>query len=132
MDLQYFNQTGWLAFFTGIETEIGRQRNVEGWDPNSGTALVVDTKRGALRPVTDYEDFSHLEPANRVVAAVPGGGWRAHWNDEGPGKTPLTEQVLAWLVTSNGRATPITMDAHGHVDDAYGADAFIPPGEELD
>ncbi|MFD0427110.1 hypothetical protein ACFQ60_46815 [Streptomyces zhihengii] len=48
--------------------------------------MVVDPKRGALRPVTDYEDFSHLERADQVVAAVPGGGWRAHWKDEGPGE----------------------------------------------
>ncbi|WLQ39900.1 hypothetical protein OG322_40750 [Streptomyces sp. NBC_01260] len=84
-----------------------------------------------MRPVTDYEAFSHLEKADQVVAAVPGGGWRAHWKDEGPGNTPLTEQVLAWLITSQGRATAITMDAHGHVEDADSADAFIPPGEEL-
>lgn len=129
--LQYFNQTGWLAFFHGTETEICRQVNVEGWDKETGTALVVDAKRGALRPVTDYEDFSHLESADQVVGAIPGGGWRAHWHTEGPGGTPLTEQVLAWLITSNGRATPITMDAYGHVEDANSADAFIPPGEVL-
>ncbi|MFD5542730.1 hypothetical protein ACFWIJ_34160 [Streptomyces sp. NPDC127079] len=90
MDLRYFNQTGWTAIFSGTETEIGRMVRVEAWDPATGTALVVDPKRGAMRPVTDYEDFSHLEKADQVVAAVPGGGWRAHWKDEGPGKTPLT------------------------------------------
>lgn len=84
-----------------------------------------------MRPVADYEDFSHLEKADQVVAAVPGGRWRAYRKDEGPGKTPLTEQVLAWLITAHGRATDITMDAHGHVEDADSADAFIPPGEEL-
>lgn len=131
VDLRYFNQTGWTAIFNGTETMIGRMVRVEAWDPATGTALVVDPKRGAMRPVTDYEDFSHLEKADQVVAAVPGGGWRAHWKDEGPGKTPLTEQVVAWLITSQGRATAITMDAHGHVDDADSADAFIPPGEEL-
>ncbi|MEV0267077.1 hypothetical protein AB0I49_37845 [Streptomyces sp. NPDC050617] len=131
MDLRYFNQTGWTAIFNGTETEIGRMVRVEAWDPATGTALVVDPKRGAMRPVTDYEDFSHLEKADQVVAAVPGGGWRAHWKDEGPGNTPLTEQVLAWLITSQGRATAITMDAHGYVDNADSADAFIPPGEEL-
>lgn len=103
---------------------------VEGWDQTTGTALVVDPKRGALRAVTDYEDFSHLERADQVVTAVPGGGWRVHWKDEGSGGTPLTEQVLAWLITSQGRATAITVDAQGHVEDADGADAFIPPGED--
>ena len=126
MSLRYFNQTGWTAIFNGIETEIGRMMRVDDWDPVTGTARVVDPQRGALRLVTEYEDFSHLERAGQVVAAVPGGGWRAHWKDEGPGKTPLTEQVLAWLITAQGRATAITMDAPGHVEDADTADAFIP------
>ncbi|WP_427761557.1 hypothetical protein [Streptomyces sp. DSM 41931] len=130
MSLRYFNQTGWTAIFSGTDTEIGRMVRVEGWDQATGTALVVDPKRGALRPVTDYEDFSHLERADQVVAAVPGGGWQVHWKDEGPGGTPLTEQVLAWLITSQGRATAITVDAQGHVEDADGADAFIPPGKD--
>lgn len=113
VDLRYFNQTGWTAIFNGTETEIGRMVRVEAWDLATGTALVVDPKRGAMRPVTDYEDFSHLEKADQVVAAVPGGGWRAHWKDEGPGDTPLTEHVLAWLITSQGRATAITMTLTG-------------------
>ncbi|MFJ9862405.1 hypothetical protein ACIRVN_33655 [Streptomyces albogriseolus] len=82
--------------------------------------------------MTDYEDFSHLERADQVVAAVPGGGWQVHWKDEGPGGTPLTEQVLAWLITSQGQATAITVDGQGHVEDADGADAFIPPGKDPD
>lgn len=56
MQLRYFNQTGWTAIFNGTETEIGRMVRVEGWDPATGTALVVDPQRGALRQVTDYED----------------------------------------------------------------------------
>jgi hypothetical protein len=131
LTLRHFNQTGWTAIFNGTDTEIGRMVRVEGWDQATGTALVVDPKRGALRPVTDYEDFSHLERADQVVAAAPGGGWRVHWKDEGPGGTPLTEQVLAWLITSRGRATTITVDAQGHVEDADSADAFIAPGEDL-
>ncbi|TXS41813.1 hypothetical protein [Streptomyces sp. OR43] len=45
------------------------------------------------------------------------------------GRTRLTEEVLAWLITSQGRTTAITIDAQGHVEDADGADAVIPPGE---
>ncbi|MFI6645418.1 hypothetical protein [Streptomyces sp. NPDC050504] len=131
MDLRYFNQTGWTAIFSGTETETGRMVRVEAWDPATGTALVVDAKRGAMRPVTDYEDFSHLEKADQIVAAVPGGGWRVHWTDQGPGNTPVTEQVLAWLITAQGGAVAITVDADGHVEDAYDPDAYIPPGEEL-
>lgn len=130
MDLRHFSQTGWTAIFHGTETEIGRMVRVEAWNPATGTAQVVDPKRGAMRPATDYEVFSHLEKADQVVATVPGGGWRAHWRDEGPGNTPLTKQALAWLITSQGRVTAITMDAHGHVDHADSPDAFIPPGEE--
>ncbi|MFE2227273.1 hypothetical protein [Streptomyces kronopolitis] len=129
VSLRYFSQSGWTAIFSGTDTEIGRMVRVECWDEATGAALVVDPKRGALRPVTDYEDFSRLERAEQVIAAVPGGGWQVHWKDEGPGGTPLTEQVLAWLITSQGRATAISVDAQGHVEDADGADAFIPPGE---
>ncbi|WP_101258486.1 hypothetical protein [Streptomyces barkulensis] len=128
--MRYFNQTGWLAIFNGTESMIGRTVAVEAWDEATGTALVVDPQRGALLPVTDYPDFSHLEPADQVVTAIPGGGWRAYWKDEGPDKTPLTEQVLAWLITAKGRATPITVDATGYVDDAEDADRLIPPGED--
>ncbi|MEW2049883.1 hypothetical protein [Streptomyces sp. NPDC005476] len=128
--MRYFNGTGWLAIFTGTETTIGRTVHVDAWDEATGVALVVDPKRGTRRPVTEYPDFSHLEQADQVVAVVPGGGWRAYWKDEGLSNGPLTEQVLAWLVTARGRATPITVDAHGHVDDAESADRLIPPGEE--
>lgn len=93
------------------------------------TRCPVDPKRGTRRPVTDYPDFSDLEQADQVAAAIPGGGCRAHWKDEGPDSGPLTEQVLAWLVAAKGRATPITVDAHGHVDDAESADRLIPLGK---
>lgn len=128
--MHYFNGTGWLAIFTGTETMIARTMDVDAWDEATGVALVVDPKHGTRLPVTDYSDFSHLERADQVVAAIPGGGWRAYWEDEGPGNGPLTEQVLAWLVTAMGRATPITVDAVGHVDDAESADRLIPPGED--
>lgn len=128
--MRYFNGTGWLAIFNGTETMTGRTVDVDAWDAATGVALVVDPQLGTRRPVTDYPDFSHLERADQVVAAIPGSGWRAYWKDEGPDNGPLTEQVLAWLVTSKGRATPITVDAHGDVDDAESADRLIPPGEE--
>ncbi|WP_186357181.1 hypothetical protein [Streptomyces sp. SLBN-118] len=104
--------------------------DVDAWDAATGVSVVVDPQRGARRPVTDYTDFSHLERADQVVAVIPGAGWRAHWKDEGPDSGPLTEQVLAWLVTSKERATPVPVDAHGHTDDAESADRLIPPGDE--
>ncbi|MFC4608966.1 hypothetical protein ACFO9E_14240 [Streptomyces maoxianensis] len=91
--MRYFNGTGWVAIFTGTESMTGRTMHVEAWDGTTGVAVVVDAQRGARRPVTDYPDFSHLERADQVIAAVPGGGWRAYRKDEGPDGTPLTEQV---------------------------------------
>ncbi|MFE3547281.1 hypothetical protein ACFXN2_01255 [Streptomyces kronopolitis] len=38
---------------------------VERWGQGTGAALVVDPKRGALRPVTDYEDFSTWSEPSR-------------------------------------------------------------------
>ncbi|MFG2768939.1 hypothetical protein [Streptomyces sp. NPDC048350] len=126
--MRYFNGTGWLAIFNGTETMTGRTVHVDAWDETTGAALVVDPKRGTRRVVTDYPDFSHLEQADQVVAAVPGGGWQAYWKDEGPDGGPLTEQVLAWLITAKGRATPITVDVHGHLDAAESADRTMSAG----
>ncbi|QBS45877.1 hypothetical protein DMB37_15400 [Nocardia sp. CS682] len=127
--LKFFNQTGWIAYFAGTDTEDARIMRVEGWQHSTGTALVVDPKRGALRPVTEFEDFTRLEKADQVVAALPGGGWRVHPKMEGAQGTSHTEQVLAWLITSQGKATAITIDSSGYVSDADSADTFIPPGE---
>ncbi len=95
--IRNFTATGWVAIFSGTDTLIGRMVEVDGWDAATGTALVVDAERGARRLVTDYSDFSHLERADRVVAALPGAGWRVralHWGQDD--KQPV-EEVLAWL-----------------------------------
>ncbi|CAM5366529.1 hypothetical protein SHIRM173S_01089 [Streptomyces hirsutus] len=73
MQLRYFNQTGWTAIFNGTETEIGRMVRVEGWDPATGTALVVDPQRGALRQVADYVDFSTWSGPIRSLPRYPVG-----------------------------------------------------------
>lgn len=49
---------------------------VETWDEATGTALVVESQRGALCPVTDYQNFPHLEragrwPLSQVVVGAP-------------------------------------------------------------
>lgn len=128
--MRIFNTTGWTAVFTGTETETGRFRPVEAWDQGTGEALVVDPPHGVLRPVSYWQDFSHLERAERAVGVVPGGGWRAHWNDEG-GK-PLTELIVAWLIHANGLATPISVDPDGTVGTAELADRILAPGQDLD
>ncbi|WP_416975873.1 hypothetical protein [Streptomyces sp. 4F14] len=124
-----FTATGWMAFFSGTETEMARQRDVEAWHPTTGTALIVDPRRGALRPVTDFEDFSHLERAHQIVGVVPGGGWQARWEEEED--TPLTQPVLAWIITSRGDATPVTVEPDGGIDSYGNADRLFAPGEEL-
>ncbi|MFI9504986.1 hypothetical protein [Nocardia sp. NPDC052566] len=119
MSIRDFNATGWMAYFTGSETLMSRQRDVDGWDPATGTALIVDAEQGVRRLVTDYPDFSHLEPTGRVVAALPGAGWRVRTLPWGEDAAPV-EEVLAWLVTSDGRMTAIAVEEDG---------AFGPVGE---
>lgn len=111
-DIRDFNATGWMAYFTGTETLMARQRDVDGWDPATGTALIVDAEQGARRLVTDYPDFSHLERTGRVIAALPGAGWRVRglpWGDE-PARV---EEVVAWLVTSDGKLNAVAVQEDG-------------------
>lgn len=129
--MRYFSEIGWTAIFSGTETEIGRMRPVEAWDSATGVALVVDPQKGALRPVTDWPDFSHLERGERVVGVIPGDGWRTHWN-EGYDGTPVTEAVLAWLIHTDGGATPISVEPDGTVSTAELADRILAPGQDLD
>ncbi|MFT9790602.1 hypothetical protein ACMZ5E_30840 [Streptomyces rhizosphaericola] len=93
--MRYFNGRGWLAIFNGTEATVGRTVDVDARDATTGVARVIDPQRETRRPVTDYPDFSHLERADQVVAAIPGTGWRAYWKDEGPDDGPLTGHVLA-------------------------------------
>jgi hypothetical protein len=127
--VEHFNQTGWIAVFTGTDTEPRLVRDVERWD-ESGVALVVDPARGTLRRVTHWSSFSHLERVKKVVSVLPGGGWSAHWNGERDGGTSLAEPVLAWLISSDGKATPVTVDGSGLVSPATSADRITAPGEQ--
>ncbi|UGT62574.1 hypothetical protein [Nocardia asteroides] len=128
-----FTHSGWLAIFTGTDTLMGRSREVDAWDSITGTAMIVDAEQGARRPVTDYPDFSHLERANRVVGVVPGAGWRAcargHMAND---PDSPAEPVLAWLVSSRGVLTPVTMDADGEIGLDDTMSRYFPPGSELD
>ncbi|MER7368597.1 hypothetical protein [Nonomuraea wenchangensis] len=126
--MRYFTATGWVAIFSGTDSETGRTRPVEGWDLVDGTGLVVDPQRGGLRRVTEWPDFSHLEQAEKVVSALPGGGWHARWNEEG--KAPTVEPVIAWLIHADGKATPITAAADGEINTAEFADSLLPPGSK--
>ncbi|WP_328860439.1 hypothetical protein [Streptomyces sp. NBC_00306] len=115
-----FSSTGWIALFAH------RQANVEGWDPVTRTALVVDPERGVMRPVSDYPDFSRLIPAHKVVGVLPGRGHRAHWRNFENG-VPNTEEIIGWLVTQHGDALPFTSDGATAED----ADVILAPGHDV-
>ncbi|MEU3830952.1 hypothetical protein AB0F36_37560 [Streptomyces sp. NPDC029080] len=124
--MKYFNKTGWTAYFSGTEDgEMARMRPVEAWDPVTGSALIVDTEAGTLRPVASYADFTRLERAGTVIGALPGNGWRATWDDEDGG--PVTQDVLGWLITDAGGAMPIVVSEDGLVEFADSADRLTPP-----
>lgn len=123
--MKYFNQTGWTAYFSGVEGgAMARMRDVAGWHPETGVALIVDETAGSLRPVTSYPDFCRLERAGKVVGAIPGGGWKAVWNEEGG---DIIQVVLGWLVTGSGAAVPFVVEEDGTVATAESADKLIPP-----
>lgn len=126
--MKYFNKTGWTAYFSGAEGgKMARMRPVEAWDPVTGSALIVDTDSGTLKPVASYPDFVRLERAGRVVGVLPGNGWRATWDDEDDG--PVTQDVLGWLITDSGGAMPIVVSEDGLVEFAESADRLTPPGD---
>ncbi|MEV0711135.1 hypothetical protein [Nocardia aurea] len=128
-----FTHTGWYAVFSGTDNLMSRFREVEGWDPATGTAVVVDAHLGGRRLVTDYPDFSHLEKADRVITALPGDGWRAcDWGRGPRNPDSPVEPVLAWLVLSSGTVVPITMDADGYLGPDKTMNRFFPPGAEVD
>lgn len=102
---------------------VGRTQDVEAWREKDGMALVVDVRKGCLRAVIDFDDFSHLEKANKISAVLPGGGWGAFWRDEG-----VIDPIFAWLVSDSGRnVTPVTINEVGEVEFADSADGLIRP-----
>ncbi|MFH9474171.1 hypothetical protein ACH4L7_09975 [Streptomyces anulatus] len=114
-----FNSTGWIALFAN------HQANVEGWDPVTRVALVVDPEGGVMRPVTDYPDFSRLIMAHKLVSVIPGRGHRAHWHNFEHG-VPLTEEIIGWMVSELGTVVPFTADGATAED----ADVILAPGME--
>lgn len=101
------------------------------WD-DEGQALVVDERTGRLVPANNGRAFTGLsEGGHPVVAAIPGGGWRARYtNSDG---TSLEDPLVAWTVHSNGTLTPIDTDHSGLCDDATAVgnfDGLVAPGTE--
>ncbi len=126
MSLRHYASTGWVAIFNGTDTSTGRFAHVDDWDPVTGAALVVDPELGIRRAVGDYPDFSHLERADRIVAALPGAGWRVRCLDQNA-DDDASEEVIAWLVMSHGALTPVTVDSNGQFGPAEDAEWCYAP-----
>jgi hypothetical protein len=76
------------------------------WD-DCGHPLVAGPDH--LHRADELPGFREIQPARgRVVAALPGGGWRVRWADV---DAPLA--VPAWLVYESGQILPVDIDTHG-------------------
>ena len=53
------------------------------------------------------------EIENPVVAALPGTGWRAEYNDDGG--DPWSEPVIAFIVHANGLVQAVSVAADGEM-----------------
>lgn len=84
------------------------------WDED-GYPLVTG-KHGRLVVAGSYGNFLYVTEADggHVVAAIPGGGWRAAWKQNDG--TEFVEPVLAWLVQADGIVKPVSADVEGDVD----------------
>ncbi|WP_435239586.1 hypothetical protein [Streptomyces sp. YPW6] len=101
---------------TGLRGTYFTTRPVIAWDSN-GTAQVADLKTGRLRDADSWTNFAGLALADApVVAALPGGTWRASYTDDEGKET--TWPVLAWIVRADGTCDPITSDRDGVISDA--------------
>lgn len=80
------------------------------WDAN-GDPLVADEH--GLRPAKEWSNYSFVRPTTPapVVAAVPGGGYLAHYQQD-DGKT-FASPIVAWLVRADGTVTPVATDGDG-------------------
>lgn len=115
---------GWVVYF-----EEGHTKPVAAWGDN-GTALILDEKRGGLRPARDFSNFVRVAEADTLpaVAAIPGGGWQFEYAED-DGSTSRSP-VIGWAVDANGWATPIAADlegGYGEPEDATNFVRLIPP-----
>lgn len=117
-----FSPTGWMACY-----ESGSRREtlpVDGWEADTGAALVVDPSMGNRTMASHRKGFVGLEQAEKVVTAAPADhGWRVRLADGGTESGYFVEPVAVWLVTESGAAFPLL---------AKGPDNFaeIPPAAQ--
>lgn len=100
------------------------------WD-DDGHALVADESRGCLVMASSYSNFDGVsESRDPVVGVIPGGGWRALYNDDGKASV---DPLIAWLVHPDGSVVPVDTDNDGITSIPTEVSNFVrllPPGEE--
>jgi hypothetical protein len=101
------------------------------WD-DDGRPLVLHSKSHRLVLADSYSNFHGVSEApGQVVAAIPGGGWKVVYEDDGE---LVTDSVLLWLVRADGSVTPMDGDRTGDIDNPLSVSNFkqlLAPGEEL-
>lgn len=101
-----------------VATVDGFQIPVVAWS-DEGEALVVDSRRGTLRPARTLTGFTAVtEDDESIVTAVPGGGWMMRYIAE-DGST-WVEPVVAWAVDRRGYADALATDSTGAVEPLRG------------
>ncbi|MGV9600796.1 hypothetical protein ACWDR1_29465 [Streptosporangium sandarakinum] len=113
----------------GKTTTYYTERPVIAWDDN-GIPLVAGDRH--LVPANTYKNYAGLcEDDENYIAAIPGDGWKIAWK-QADGSPDYIEPVLAWVVTSEGNARPISTDLNGEVDFVRPSSdiRMIAPGEE--
>lgn len=97
---------------------------VVAWD-DDGAAQVVDQRTGRLVDASSYSNFASVMEADTVsvVAAIPGGGWLAEYqNDDG---TTFTMTIVAWNVRADGSIDAVCTDAGGVNGDPTDDEGFV-------
>ena len=60
----------------------------------------------------------------KVVAAIPGGGWYAEWQDAET-LARVRSPIVCWVVNDEGEITPRVSDCHGFVCDPTEDSNFV-------
>ncbi|MER5211955.1 hypothetical protein ABT063_15580 [Streptomyces sp. NPDC002838] len=94
----YWTQADFLA------GKPSRHSPIVGWD-DLGNPLTIDNRGRRVR-AEDLPDFHSVRESPRIVAALPGNGWRVIWQPV-PEALPSVAFVIAWAVYSDGRIRPI-------------------------
>lgn len=111
-------------YFAAYVRQDGKQApalEVIAWHDNGDAMVVGKTGLVPAQSLDGFERVYRSEHNSRVVAAVPGGGWRVDWKSEGDDGL-ATSPVLFWTVQADGTATPVDVDIYGETGSALAAD----------